>query len=74
MTYEQFVARMQEHEAELGFKSAEMKEVYRWAAQEQFDYLWRYLTEEGEEQQATLNAEQQAKLDALVKDFVAAAL
>ena len=66
MTYEQFVAKMQEHEDRLwpdNFFGDEMKEVFRWATQNHFDHFWRYTTGKG------LTPEQQAKLDALVKDF-----
>ena len=46
MTYEEFVATMRRHEAELEPLSAEkMKEVFRWAMQNYFDHFWRYTTE-----------------------------
>ncbi|NDC88633.1 MAG: hypothetical protein EB075_07490 [Bacteroidetes bacterium] len=46
MTYEQFVAKMQEHEGRIGLDpNDEMKEVFRWATQNHFDHFWRYTTE-----------------------------
>ena len=46
MTYEQFVAKMQEHEGRIGLDTNdEMKEVFRWATQNHFDHFWRYTTE-----------------------------
>ena len=45
MTYEEFCAEIGRHEA-AGMQPGgdEMKEVFRWAAREQFDHLWTYLT------------------------------
>lgn len=46
MTYEQFVAKMKEHEGRIGLDpDNEMKEVFRWATQNHFDHFWRYTTE-----------------------------
>ena len=44
MTYEEFCERLRSAEDEMDPLSEEMKEVIRWAAMEEFDHLWTYLT------------------------------
>ena len=44
MTYEEFVEKMQKHEAELAPLSAEMKEVVLWARREHLGHFWRYIS------------------------------